>query len=187
MTRAAAALAFVAAVAAAAAGCASPAPGSLHGAPATVPCEDPVVAAAAFGRLAALAGTWKGTFGAGEQAGESTITYRVVGAGSAVEEVLFGGTDHEMVTLYHRDGPRLLLTHYCAAGNQPTMALVAGADPARPRFDFVRATNLSRPGAGHMHRAEFDLSDPERVVAVWTYAEDGALGHAARFDLRRAK
>jgi len=35
-----------------------------------------------------------------------------------------------MLTLYHRDGNRLVLTHYCREGNQPGMQ-------AKP-FDAVR-------------------------------------------------
>ncbi len=30
-----------------------------------------------------------------------------------------------MITMFHMDGDRLLMTHYCGAGNQPRMKLVA--------------------------------------------------------------
>ena len=57
----------------------------------------------------------------GQPTDQVVSTYRVTAAGSAVMEVLFPGTDHEMVTVYHQDGDDLILTHYCAAGNQPRM------------------------------------------------------------------
>src|SRR5690606_1922102 len=89
------------------------------------------------------------------------VRYRITGGGSAVEEVLFPGTEHEMVSLYHRDGPFLLMTHYCAAGNQPRMRAVwtdppPNLDaPVRIHFKFQDATNLPDPNAMHMHATTF--------------------------------
>ena len=48
---------------------------------------------------------------------------RTTGGGSAVTETLFPGTAHEMMSVYHMDGDDLVLTHYCAGGNQPRMML----------------------------------------------------------------
>ena len=143
-------------------------------------------AAAVFEKFRALAGSWKGEFGMGGQKGPMAVDYRVTGGGSAVEETLFRGTPHEMVTLYHLDGARMILTHYCAAGNQPTMVLVPGSDPAKPRFEFLRATNLADAKEGHMHEADFDLSEAGRLRAKWTYWAEGKPGHAAEFDAKRA-
>ena len=42
---------------------------------------------------------------------QGRVSYRVTSGGSAVEEILAGGTPHEMVTMYHLDGPRLLDAH----------------------------------------------------------------------------
>jgi hypothetical protein len=149
--------------------------------------DDEARAAAAFERFRALAGEWSGEFGMGDSKGPGSITYRVTGGGSAVEETLFRGTPHEMVTMYHRDGPRMLLTHYCAAGNQPTMVLVPGDDPAVLRFEFLRASNMKSPSDGHMHEAVFDFRTDGRLRTTWTYWEGGKAGHAATFDLERAK
>src|SRR5689334_4677595 len=63
---------------------------------------------AAFQSLAALAGSWEGEFSDGKNKGVNTVDYRMTGGGSAVQETLFRGTNHEMVTLYHMDGARLL-------------------------------------------------------------------------------
>ena len=49
-----------------------------------------------------------------------------------------------MLTLYHRDGNRLVLTHYCMAGNQPRMQAKpfdAGANELA--FEFLDATDLT--------------------------------------------
>jgi len=144
-------------------------------------------AAAVFEKFRGLAGSWKGEMGEGEHRHAMTVDYRVTGGGSAVEETLFRGTPHEMVTLYHLDGPRMLLTHYCAAGNQPTMVLVPGDDAAKPRFEFLRATNLPDPNAGHMHRASFDFTESGRLRTRWTFFHEGKAGEEAVIDVKRAE
>ena len=181
--RAASSLAALAAFAALAAGCASPGAASV---------PEPEAAgrdhaAAVFAHFKGLAGAWKGTMGMGEATqGPMEVTYRLTAGGTAVEETLFCRTNHEMVTLYHLDGSRMLLTHYCAAGNQPTMVLVPGDDPAKPRFEFLRATNLADPKEGHMHNASFDFSEAGRLQTRWTYFEQGKPGHDAVIDVRKA-
>jgi hypothetical protein len=175
--------------AALAAGCASPAAGpDAAPAPEAFPVPEaagPDLAKAVFERFKGLAGAWKGEMGEGEAKAPTTVEYRVTGGGSAVEETLFRGTGHEMVTLYHLDGPRLLLTHYCAAGNQPTMVLVPGEDAARPRFEFLRATNLADPKEGHMHRAAFDFSEEGRLRTRWTFFAGAKPAEDAVIDVRR--
>jgi hypothetical protein len=161
------------------AGCASAAPADPGPAPASAEASSD-----AFRRLTALAGTWSTIVPEG--GAPATVTYRVVGGGSAVEEDLFPGTPHEMISMYHLDGPRLLMTHYCAAGNQPTMILVPGDDPAVLRFDFLRATNLKDPGAGHMRSLVFEVPGGDRAKASWTYWEGGKAGETVVLDLRRA-
>ena len=45
---------------------------------------------------------------------------------------------------FHWDGDDLVLTHYCAAGNQPHMRLDrATASRSRLRFDFAHPQGLS--------------------------------------------
>ena len=58
-----------------------------------------------------------------------------------------------MVSMIHLDGPnRLLMTHYCGAGNQPRMQASVSPDGKTITFNYVDATNLSAPDAGHMQR-----------------------------------
>ena len=174
------AAAVLAAAAAPILGCAS-APSAPEG-PAEAGRDE---SAAAFERLKALAGAWHGSFGmGGEAAGTADVGYRVTSGGATVEETLFGGSPHEMVTMYHLDGPRLLLTHYCAAGNQPTMVLQPGSGDGVLRFEFLRGTNME-PADGHMHRAVIDLSEEGRMKATWTYFENGQAGPDAVIDARR--
>ena len=79
-----------------------------------------------------------------------------------------------MVTLYYVDGGRLLLTHYCMIGNQPRMqAKALNPDTGELDFQFLDATNLPNPGAGHMHNAKLRIVDNSHVVSEWQFYENG--------------
>jgi hypothetical protein len=125
-------------------------PGTLRAGDDT-PAGSGIAARSALDRLKSLAGTWKAD-NAPVGAPGDTIVYHVTGGGSAVSEVLFPGSDHEMLTVYHLDGDDLVLTHYCAAGNQPHLKLDrAGSSPTLLKFDFVGGTNLNPAVDSHMH------------------------------------
>ncbi len=141
----------------------------------------------AFESMKQLVGRWSGTAHTGEESFPVTFSYRLASGGSALVEDMFEGTEHEMLTLYHLDGSDLRLTHYCAAGNQPSMVLV-GASEAPERilaFEFDHGTNMASPKEGHMHRARYTFLGPDHVLANWLYFEDGELEHEACFDLTR--
>ena len=138
-------------------------------------------AAAQFERLKSLAGDWDADIDA-DGTPDALVTYRLTAAGSVLVETLFAGTDHEMVTMYHENGNELWLTHYCAAGNQPRMRLVA-TNPLT--FDFVDATNMASRNATHMGRGEITFLDADHVRAEWTSFESRKPSFIAKFDLRR--
>ncbi len=79
-----------------------------------------------------------------------------------------------MLTVYHLDGDRLILTHYCMAGNQPRMqASSFNPDTGELQFQFLDVTNLASPGAGHMHNARFRLVDNNHLKTEWQFYENG--------------
>lgn len=132
-------------------------------------------AAAMFDRLKALEGEWESD---SPGLGKVRAIYKVVGAGSAVEEHFSGEKipGGEMITLYHLDGDRLVLTHYCAAHNQPRM-VAKRINPAKGEVDFVflDATNLASPNAGHMRNARIQLVDANHFNSQWEFFQDGKL------------
>lgn len=69
-----------------------------------------------FDKLAALAGTWTTTH---EGKTLTAIQSRVSSNGSVIIETMFPGSPHEMTNVYHQDGEEVVVTHYCAIGNQP--------------------------------------------------------------------
>ncbi|NOT30825.1 MAG: hypothetical protein HOP15_10305 [Planctomycetes bacterium] len=146
-------------------------------------------AAQAFGTMKQLVGRWSGTANSGDNQFPVTFSYRLASGGNTLLEDMFEGTEHEMLTLYHLDGSDLRLTHYCAAGNQPSMVLVSatgvGASEPTLTFEFDRGTNMASPKEGHMHRASYTILGPDHVLASWAYFADGKLDHEAHFDLTR--
>jgi len=127
-------------------------------------------ASAAFDRLKKLAGTWEATTPDGKS---ERVVYEVIANGTAVIErdAHEGGT---METVYHLDGDKLVLEHYCMAGNQPRMrASVYNPKTGELAFDFVGVENLSTPNAGYMHHAKFRFVDDNQFAAEWTFFQDG--------------
>src|ERR1700731_1514392 len=101
-------------------------------------------------QLKTLAGSWQGPVTVvppQPEMGDGTLTQvslRVTSRGNAlVHEMKEVGKpddptryDHPLTMLY-LDGDRLLLTHYCDAGNRPRMAGKLSPDGKKIEFDFL--------------------------------------------------
>lgn len=138
-------------------------------------------------RLKALAGTWEGTAQHGERKFPTTVTWRVTGGGSAVTETLFEGTEHEMLTVYTAQGGRIVLTHYCAGGNQPFMKQAAGGKGGEMAFEFAGGANLDPAKDPHMHSGLIAFLADDRIRTEWQSWEGGKPTTKAIFDLQRRK
>jgi hypothetical protein len=134
----------------------------------------------AFATIKNMPGTWEGKSDDGQAL---QVTFKVTSGGSAVMSEILGG--HDMISMIHMDGPdRLLMTHYCAAMNQPRMQASVSADGKTFTFNYVDATNLAAPEAGHMQRMVLTLLDDNHHTEDWTFVDHGKeVKHS--FDLRR--
>ena len=149
--------------------------------------SQPVSGKAAFEVMKGLAGEWHGKVDDQATGPEATITYRVTSAGKAVLETLFPGTDHEMVTVYYLDGDKLVLTHYCAMGNQPRMVLSKNSTAQDLAFDFAGGSNINPKKDRHMHSARIQVEDAQTIKGEWVGFEDGKATGAKKFFLARKK
>lgn len=158
-----------------------------------------------FERLKALSGEWVEAEAPAAETGEKTeksekaekadqkaaaqpaVVYKVVAAGSVVQETLLPGTPHEMVTMYYMDGPDLVLTHYCAAHNQPHMKAEKSADDSKLVFKFAGGSNIDPAKDGHMHDLTMTFIDANHIRSEWTYYADGKKGDTKTFELTRKK
>jgi hypothetical protein len=139
-----------------------------------------------FEQLKQLAGEWEGQE-VGNAANKFTVSYKVTSGGSAIVETIGSGTDHEMVTIIHRDGDDLLLTHYCMLGNQPQMKAPGKGEDEKIVFKFVRATNLKSDKDMYMHDVTYTIVNKDTIKSEWTHYSDGKdSGHVA-LEMKRKK
>lgn len=139
-----------------------------------------------FDQLKALAGTWEGTFD-----GKPTyVTLRVISTGNALVHEMTGSEkpsqDKEHpITMFYLEGDRLLLTHYCDAGNRPRMVAATSADGKTINFDLLDVANLLPSQDGHMQHAVFNLIDANHHTEKWEFAMKDGKPMGGVLDLKR--
>jgi hypothetical protein len=126
-------------------------------------------------KLVGLVGSWEGTMQEAGQTMPATAEVRMTGDGSAIMHVLGPGGPFEMVTMIHPDGKRILATHYCAAHNQPRMALAPSDAPNKVAFTFVDGTNIG-PGETYMKGVVFTFIDADHHEEAWSNSGSSAVG-----------
>jgi hypothetical protein len=141
-------------------------------------------AAAMFGALKGLEGTWVSRGEDGQE--RVALVTRVIANGSVVHETMFPGSEHEMVNTYHCDGARLVVTHYCAGGNQPRMEC-RDASGGVFRFTFRDITNHAGAGENYMGELTVTLKDKDHLEQAWASFQDGKRTAGPVFQLRRRK
>jgi hypothetical protein len=118
-------------------------------------------------KLKSMVGQWEGFMDEGGKQLPAKVEVRMTGDGSAIMHVMDKDGPYEMVTMIHPDGKRLLATHYCAAHNQPRMAMVPAKAPNQVAFQFVDGTNIG-PGDGYMKGVVFTFIDADHHEEAWT-------------------
>ena len=141
---------------------------------------------AGFDKLKTLAGSWNGKDGDGKTV---TASYKIVSAGTTIMETLdMAETPEAMVTMYHPNGQKLMMTHYCSMGNQPRMrAEKMSGDGSNLTFTMMDATNLASPKDPHMSKLVVMFKDADHFSQEWTMSQDGKTAHVAKFDFERKK
>ncbi len=142
-----------------------------------------------FERFKELAGEWVGKSDKPEHGaeGELKVVFKVTSAGSAVEETMLPGTDHEMINMIHPDGDDIVLTHYCAIGNQPEMKAPDKIDGKDVVFQFVRGGNMKSTNETHMHNVTYTFVDKDTLKTKWTNYANGKPAGDIVFEYKRKK
>ncbi|MBM4107320.1 MAG: hypothetical protein FJ255_00640 [Phycisphaerae bacterium] len=134
--------------------------------------------------LKALAGEWE------MKTGEGQVTlsnvFAVTSNGYVIREIMFPGTGHEMTNMYHMDGDRLVVTHYCAIGNQPRMVAAVPEKPGVWEFKFKDCTNRGVADS-YMGGLTLTIVDADHVTQDWTSFKDGQEAGKVKFELARRK
>ena len=141
-------------------------------------------ATAGFEKLKSLVGEWQGTTPDDRTV---DVTYQLISGGTALMETLQSPNEPEMVTIYHLDGDRLMVTHYCSIGNQPRLvAQVPAGEIKSLNFTLLEVTNLTKPSAGHICSLGVAFEDRDHLKQTWAYRQDGK-DVAETFNLKRKK
>jgi len=136
----------------------------------------------AFELMKTLAGSWEGTI-----MGMSTqITIRVTSSGNAIlHEATGTGRPDNPITMFYIDGDRLLLTHYCDAGNRPRMVGKTSPDGKTVEFDFLDVSGSTQRGM--MNHMVFTMIDANHHSEAATYMLPGNKPMVGQFVLTRTK
>ena len=136
-----------------------------------------------FEQLKSLAGSWDGTV----DGQPMHVTLRVTSMGNALMHEMKGAGPDDPITMFNLDGDRLMLTHYCDAGNQPRMAAKISPDGKTIVFDFLEATNLQSSQMGHMQRVTFTFIDANHHTEKWEFAMADGKQMGGLLDLKRSQ
>jgi len=149
-----------------------------------------------FDTIKSLAGSWEGpvtTIPKMEHMGNGTltqVTMRITSRGNALSHEMkeAGKTDDPTrydhpLTMFYLDSDKLLLTHYCDAGNRPRMAARTSPDGKTVEFDFLDVSGSTQHG--HMQHAVFTVIDANHHTEEWTYMMPGDKPVHALIDLHR--
>jgi hypothetical protein len=141
-------------------------------------------AAAALDKMKALEGTWAAKPDAdGKSAGN--VVFHPTSNGTAVMETMFPGTKEEMVNLFTADGETIVMTHYCAMGNQPRMKLSSfGAKSMK--FDFIDGGNIKSINDPHMHSVALTV-DGDKLTEDWSFYNDAKQVDHKVFEFTKSK
>jgi len=159
--------------------------------------KPPTEAQKSFDSLKTLAGVWQGPVKVEPPMPDMDnkplrVSMRVTSRGNALVHEMNEDKpqadptsyDHP-VTMFYLDNDRLLLTHYCDAGNRPRMAARVSPDGKTVEFDFIDVAGSTQ--FGHMNHAVFTIIDANHHTEDWTYLMPGDKPMHAHFDLQRAK
>ena len=132
---------------------------------------------------ARIVGSWAMVGEDGKPMPGAVLRSHTTANGSAVVETIFPGDPHEMVSVYYQDGEGIVMTHYCALGNAPQMALSTEGDT----WTFVCDGHDSNFAATdmHMHEGVIEWQGPDRFRSRWTTLTDGEAGEPIEFEMVR--
>jgi len=136
-----------------------------------------------FDQIKTLVGNWQGK---GSDGSPVEVSFKVMGNGSSVvSEINSHKHSDNMVSVFHMDGDRLLITHYCGAGNQPRMQATTSPDGKTITFNFIDATNILPSQIGHMQKLIVNIGDSDHHSEKWVLKTTDGKEMTENFELER--
>jgi len=117
---------------------------------------------AVFDVFKSLKGRW--AIQSGGKTIATVMTYDIGSKDSIVTEQ-FG----KELTVIHRDGQELQMTHFCNAGNQPRLRLRKSRSPGLFEFEMFDITNLRHSDEAHVQKIIYRVVDDKHMELeiVW--------------------
>lgn len=133
--------------------------------------------------VSALEGRWVGP----EHEGRPQVSeFAVIAEGSAVREIMHPGDTYEMTNMYALDGNSLVMTHYCAGGNQPRMRASALTN-GRIVFRTDGVSDLKSEDEVYMGAMTLVIVDDDHIEQRWSALKAGEPDHDMVIKLTRVR
>src|SRR3954451_19211606 len=127
----------------------------------------------AFEMLKRLSGSWKNR---STKEWTGTSSHRVMARGTVfmMSSEFDDTSDAGMAVMFLMDRGRLKLTHYCEAGNQPTLVLSGLSEGGKKLvFTFESGTGMESREQGHMDSLVLTVKTDDSFVEQWTWYQNG--------------
>jgi hypothetical protein len=148
----------------------------------TKTANPPSDAKKAFAKMKTLAGSWQGTI----MGIPINFTIRSVSSDTAIlhegNTSTEGPPKHE-ITMFYRDGDRLLATHYCDAGNRSHMAGKLSADEKAIEFSFLEVVGQTR--GGYVKDMVITMVDADHHIVAFTFIKPDGKPMQLRGEFQR--
>jgi hypothetical protein len=138
----------------------------------------------AFEKLKTLAGSWEGSI----MGRTVQVTIRVTSVGSAIMHDATGqsgGPGNHEITMMYLEGDRLLMTHYCDAGNR--QRLEGKLTPDGKSVDFSLLDVVGGTQRGFAKRIAFTMIDESHHVVELTFMQPDNKPVDVRAEFKRTK
>lgn len=132
-----------------------------------------------FAQIASLEGRWQVA-----ETDELEIVFEITARGQTVVERWETTSGLHSMTVYHRDGAKVIATHYCPQGNQPRLETVAG-DKDHIAFAFRDITGLDE-GESHAFSLGFTFNEDGSLVRSETYRSAEGPDNPSSYTLTRS-
>ncbi len=150
------------------------------------PQHTPPTMPKSFDTLKPLVGTWEGTTVMEGKEQKVTTVYELTSGGTALTEKFMAGTPMEMISVYHKSGKTLAMTHYCAMGNSPHMQLRSSTG-TKVTFEMTKPLGIESAKENHMHSVTLSFPNSDTMVQEWTNFENGKKSGLVTVNFTRKK
>lgn len=133
--------------------------------------------------VTALEGRWQAE---GPDGATKLTEFAVIAGGSAVRENMMPGDEHEMTNMYALDGNSLVMTHYCAGGNQPRMR-ASSIENGRMEFRAEGVSDLKSRDEVYMGAMTLVFIDADRIEQHWKALKAGEVDSEFAVEMTRVR